>query len=89
MLSEEEQPLAAALSETLFAYELEHRNLEKPFSNIWIEKYTYGEKQEEEVVYNSQKTEAGEDEQLYISFQATGIDGQERLINIIRANEEA
>ncbi|MFC3389659.1 hypothetical protein ACFOU0_13915 [Salinicoccus sesuvii] len=62
-LSDRESHLANALAEITFAYELEHKNLENPHLNIWVEEYNYGEKQEEDLLsHGLVRTEKSENE---------------------------
>ncbi|WP_342388195.1 hypothetical protein [Salinicoccus bachuensis] len=73
-VSENEKQLISALSEETFVYEVEHADLEKPYLNIWIEEYVYGEKQEEYLMRHStertDETGSGSDEgRLYFSLQ--------------------
>lgn len=71
---EREKQLISALSEETFVYEVDHEDLEKPYLNIWIEEYVYGEKQEEYLLLHStertDETGSGSDDgRLYLSIQ--------------------
>ncbi|MFC3419372.1 hypothetical protein ACFOLA_07805 [Salinicoccus hispanicus] len=86
-LSERENQLASALAETTFAYDLEHKNLDKPHFNVWVEEYVHGEKQEEYLMMHSMmRTEKSEDERLYFSIQGTGEDSEKKIVRIIHAD---
>ena len=87
-VSENEKQLISALSEETFVYGVEHENLEKPYLNIWIEEYVYGEKQEEHLMMHStERTEetgiSPEDGRLYLSIQGQAGDDNRKSISII------